>query len=82
MWIHNDTSAFAPELRASKVTTANGTNGTNWRISWNDAWQAITEALRPFPDAAKALLPLVNRLLDECRTLGDPGRPNPEPPVI
>ena len=78
MWIHNDTCAFAPELRASKVTTA---NGTNWR-SWNDAWQAIADALRPFPDAAKALLPLVNRLLDECRTLGDPGRPNPETSVI
>ena len=69
MWIYNDDRAFAPEFRQS---TANGS--PKWRLSWNDAWIAIRDAIRPFPDAARALLPLVERLLDECRAFGDPAR--------
>ena len=66
MWIDNDARAFAPELRLSPGNEPD-------RLSWNAAWLAISEAIRPFPDAAKALAALVDRLIAECESYGDPG---------
>ena len=49
------------------------------RISWEESWLAIREAIRPFPEAAKAVGVIVDRLIAEIKTHGDPGRPERAP---
>ena len=56
------------------TSAATGAPATH-RISWEDSWLAIREAIRPFPEAAKAVGVIVDRLIAEIRTHGDPGRP-------
>ena len=66
MWTYRN-----PGPLTSAPTAASATH----RISWEDAWLAVREAIRPFPEAAKAVGVIVDRLIAEIKTHGDPGRP-------
>ena len=60
MWIYLDTRAFAPTLVSIDATDPATTT------TWRDAWLMIQDAVSPFPEAAKAVLAVVNRLIAEC----------------
>ena len=61
MWTYNEIRAYAPEL------TENAANRTTWR----EAWLMIREAVRPYPEAAQAVLAVVDRLIAECDAARD-----------
>ena len=63
---------------ATAIRAANAVTNPQ-RLSWNEAWLAIREAIRPFPEAAKAVGAIVDRLIAEVDAFGDPGpTPNAE----
>ena len=75
MWTYNDARVFMPVLRqAAKAGDAAGDSmeaGSQTRTTWREAWLMIREAMRPYPEVAKAVLAVVDRLIDECDTAGD-----------
>ena len=65
MTIYNDSRHFAPVLRQT-LETGTAEAGTQTRTTWRDAWLMIREAVRPYPEMAKAVLAVVDRLIAEC----------------
>ena len=61
MWTYNDNCAQAPELAEVPAQ----------RTTWREAWLMIREAVRPYPDAAQAVLAVVDRLIAECDAARD-----------
>ena len=63
MTIYNDARHFAPVLRQLETETG---APSQTRTTWREAWLMIREAVRPYPEMAKAVLAVVDRLIAEC----------------